>query len=42
MRSMSRRWIATVVAVLGTAALPAGAADADSEATFAPVAASRT
>lgn len=37
MRSMSRRWIATVVAVLGTAALPAGAADADSVATFAPV-----
>jgi hypothetical protein len=38
MRSMSRRWIATVVAVLGTAALPAAAAAADDEATFAPVA----
>jgi hypothetical protein len=38
MRSMSRRWIATALAVLGTAALPAGAADADSAAVFAPVA----
>ncbi|WP_334178580.1 hypothetical protein [Pseudoxanthomonas sp.] len=35
---MSRRWIATVLAVLGTVALPAGAADADGKATFAPVA----
>lgn len=38
MRSMSRRWIVTVLAVFGTAALPAGAVDADSEAAFAPVA----
>ena len=38
MRSMSRRWIATVFAVLGTAALPAAAAAADDEAAFAPVA----
>lgn len=38
MRTMSRRWIATALAVLGTAALPAGAADADSDVAFAPVA----
>lgn len=38
MRSMSRRWIVAALAVLGTAALPAGAAEADSAATFAPVA----
>jgi hypothetical protein len=35
---MSRRWIVAALAVLGTAALPAGAAEADSAATFAPVA----
>jgi len=35
---MSRRWIATALAVLGAAALPAGAAEADSEARFAAVA----
>ena len=38
MRSMSRRWIVAALAVLCTAALPAGAAEADSAATFAPVA----
>ena len=38
MRSMSRRWIVAALAVLGTAALPAGAAEADSAATFAAVA----
>lgn len=38
MRSMSRRWIVAALAVLGTAALPAGAAETDSAATFAPVA----